>query len=249
MNNSVIPFEFNGSTIRTITKGDGETWFVATDVAKVLGYRDAHNMARRLDEDEKGTRSVSTLGGDQNLAVINEPGLYAAIIGSKVEGAKAFKRWVTHEVLPAIRAKGGYVSPAATEHQLNAIVRRAQMHMELLQAARGLIDPKHLEAKARVELARGLGELPQLDPGTRPLYTQDFLKTKNLSKARLKSIAGTFGKRVKAAYTLEYGREPGKYPLNLANGQTRDVCAYTEADRDLMERIWGTYYTNKENAA
>ena len=249
MNNSVIPFEFNGSTIRTITETDGETWFVATDVAKVLGYRDAHNMARRLDEDEKGTRSVSTLGGDQNLAVINEPGLYAAIIGSKVEGAKAFKRWVTHEVLPAIRSKGGYVSPAATEHQLNAIVRRAQMHMELLQAARGLIDPKHLEAKARVELARGLGELPQLDPGTRPLYTQDFLKTKNLSKARMKSIAGTFGKRVKAAYTLEYGREPGKYPLNLANGQTRDVCAYTEADRDLMERIWGTYYTNKENAA
>ncbi|WP_406709329.1 Bro-N domain-containing protein [Trueperella pyogenes] len=245
--NEIIPFNYEGSTVRTVDSNDGDTWFVAADVAKILGYRDAFNMTRRLDDDEKGTRSVSTPGGEQHLAIINEAGLYTAIIGSKVEGAKAFKRWVTHEVLPTIRRQGGYINPNADEHQLNAIVRRAQMHMELLQAARGLIDSKHLEAKARVELARGLGELPQLDPNDRPLYTQDFLKTKNLSKSRLRSVAGTFGKRVKAAYTLEHGREPGKYLLNLPNGQTRDVYAYTEKDRPLMDRIWDTYY-NKEVA-
>ncbi|WP_341741338.1 Bro-N domain-containing protein [Trueperella pyogenes] len=245
--NEIIPFNYEGSTVRTVDGNDGDTWFVAADVAKILGYRDAFNMTRRLDDDEKGTRSVSTPGGEQHLAIINEAGLYTAIIGSKVEGAKAFKRWVTHEVLPTIRRQGGYINPNADEHQLNAIVRRAQMHMELLQAARGLIDSKHLEAKARVELARGLGELPQLDPNDRPLYTQDFLKTKNLSKSRLRSVAGTFGKRVKAAYTLEHGREPGKYLLNLPNGQTRDVYAYTEKDRPLMDRIWDTYY-NKEVA-
>lgn len=248
MNNSVIPFEFNGSTIRTITETDGETWFVAKDVSDILGYSESAAMTRTLDADEKGLQIVQTLGGEQQMTVISESGLYSAILRSRVEGAQKFRRWVTHEVLPTIRRQGGYINPNANEHQLNAIVRRAQMNMELLQAARGLIDPKHLEAKARVELARGLGELPQLDPGTRPLYTQDFLKTKNLSKARMKSIAGTFGKRVKAAYTLECGREPGKYPLNLANGQTRDVCAYTEADRELMERIWETYYAKTVTA-
>lgn len=244
MNNSVIPFEFNGSTIRTITKGDGETWFIAADVARVLEIGNVSQALTRLDDDERTL--ISNEGKELNA--VSEAGLYTLILGSRKPQAKPFRRWVTHEVLPTIRRQGGYINPNANEHQLNAIVRRAQMNMELLQAARGLIDPKHLEAKARVELARGLGELPQLDPGTRPLYTQDFLKTKNLSKSRMKSIAGTFGKRVKAAYTLEYGREPGKYPLNLANGQTRDVCAYTEADRELMERIWETYYAKTVTA-
>lgn len=115
--NEIIPFNYEGNTVRTV-ETNGETWFVAADVAKILGYRDAFNMTRRLDDDEKGTRSVSTPGGEQHLAIINEAGLYTAIIGSKVEGAKAFKRWVTHEVLPAIRTKGGYLTPEATEQAL-----------------------------------------------------------------------------------------------------------------------------------
>ena len=97
-------------TIRTTTI-DGEPWFVASDIAKALGYRDAERLTRRLDEDEKDTRSVGTLGGNQKMTVINEPGLYNAILGSKIEGAKAFKRWVTHEVLPSIRKYGAYITP------------------------------------------------------------------------------------------------------------------------------------------
>lgn len=94
--------------LRTFTD-NADTWFVASDVAKALGYRDAEKMTRRLDDDEKGTRSVGTLGGEQRMTVINEAGLYAAVLGSKVDGAKAFKRWVTHDVLPAIRRTGGYM--------------------------------------------------------------------------------------------------------------------------------------------
>lgn len=138
--------------------------------------------------------------------------------------------------------KGGAVNPRATEHQINALIRQAQMQMELCQAAKGLIRPEHLEAKARVILARGLGEAPELDEGTRPLYTADFLKDKNLSSKKLRSISGVFGKRMKAAYTLEYGREPEKYPLNLPNGQVRQVNAYTESDRPLMEQVWDKYF-------
>ncbi len=92
---------------------DGEPWFVASDVAKALGYRDAANMTRRLDPDELRTHSVSTSAGDRNATVINEAGLYSAILGSHIDGAKAFKRWVTHEVLPAIRRTGTYSTAPA----------------------------------------------------------------------------------------------------------------------------------------
>lgn len=98
--------------IRTVDR-EGEIWFVASDVSAILGYRDAHNLARRLDEDEKGTHSVSTPGGTQSVTVISEPGLYAAILGSQVDGATAFKRWVKHEVLPQIRRTGSYALPTA----------------------------------------------------------------------------------------------------------------------------------------
>ena len=95
--------------LRVVRDENGEPWFVAKDIAKALGYRDADKVTRRLDADEKGTRLVGTLGGNQKMAVINESGLYNAILGSKIESAKAFKRWVTHEVLPSIRRDGGYI--------------------------------------------------------------------------------------------------------------------------------------------
>lgn len=101
-------------SIRAFNDEDGEPWFVASDIAKTLGYRDAEKMTRRLDEDEKGTRSVGTPGGVQQMTVITEAGLYTAILCSKVEGAQRFKRWVTHEVLPSIRKHGGYM--AGQEH-------------------------------------------------------------------------------------------------------------------------------------
>lgn len=96
-------------TVRAVRGDDGEPMFVASDVAKILGYRMASDMTRRLEEDEKGTRSVRTPGGEQQMAVITEPGLYSAILGSRVPEARAFKRWVTHEVLPALRRDGGYM--------------------------------------------------------------------------------------------------------------------------------------------
>ncbi|MEE1373456.1 MAG: phage antirepressor KilAC domain-containing protein [Parolsenella sp.] len=96
-------------TIRAVRDEDGEPMFVAKDVAVILGYRDAEKLTRRLEEDEKGTRSVGTPGGEQQMAVITEPGLYSAILGSRVPNARAFKRWVTHEVLPALRRDGGYM--------------------------------------------------------------------------------------------------------------------------------------------
>ncbi len=146
------------------------------------------------------------------------------------------------DALDAFFHTGAAINPRATEHQLNAAIFQARAQMELCQAAQGLIHPDHLEAKARVILARGMGEHAELEQSSRPLYTSDFLNGKKLTAKRTKSVAGVFGKRCKAAYIERHGVEPKKYPLDLANGQTRDVLAYTEADRDLLESVWQQYY-------
>lgn len=83
-----------------------EPWFVTTDIAKILGYRDAYNLSRILDEEDKGTHPVSTPGGIQNVSIINESGLYNSIFGSSLPAAKQFKHWVTSEVLPTMRKVG-----------------------------------------------------------------------------------------------------------------------------------------------
>lgn len=127
--NAVQSFDFNGWRLRGLLI-DGEPWFIAKDVAESLGYRMASDMTRRLDEDEKGTRSVRTPGGEQNLTIISEPGLYEAIIGSQVEGAKTFKRWVKNDVLPAIRKTGSY----AVEKQPETALEWAEKFIETERA-------------------------------------------------------------------------------------------------------------------
>ncbi|WP_051422914.1 phage antirepressor [Arthrobacter sp. MA-N2] len=115
MSAALQQFTYAGQAIRT-EDIDGSPWFVAADVATVLGYSATAALTRRLDDDDKGVRDLHTPGGRQSMAVISEPGLFAAILGSQVPGAKAFKRWVTHEVLPVLRKTGAYGhSPA---HQL-----------------------------------------------------------------------------------------------------------------------------------
>lgn len=108
-NNStnVAPFNFGKQQVRTLLIS-GEPWFVATDIAAALQYRDSFNMCRNLDDDEKGTQVVRTLGGAQEMLAINESGLYSAILRSRKPEAKRFKKWVTTEVLPAIRKHGRY---------------------------------------------------------------------------------------------------------------------------------------------
>ena len=101
-------FAFDSHAVRVQQDANGDPWFVATDVAAVLGYRNAPDMVRNLDDDEKGTHNLRTPGGDQEVSTINESGLYSAIFRSRKAEAKRFKKWVTAEVLPAIRKTGVY---------------------------------------------------------------------------------------------------------------------------------------------
>lgn len=95
---------------------DNEPWFVARDVTDALGLD--RTATRRLDEDEKGVRSMHTQGGEQEVGIITEAGLYSLIMASKKPEAKAFKRWVTHDVLPSIRRHGMYATPQTVEQML-----------------------------------------------------------------------------------------------------------------------------------
>jgi hypothetical protein len=108
---SLVPFDFEGRQIRVFTDEQGEPWFVAADVCHVLGIGNPRQAMTRLDDDERGVISTDTPGGMQPMATVNEPGLYTLVLGSRKPEAKRFKRWVTHEVLPAIRRTGSYAVP------------------------------------------------------------------------------------------------------------------------------------------
>ena len=98
--------------IRTL-EIDGQPWFVGRDVAEVLGYSNTSKALKdHVDDEDKGVTKRYTLGGKQNLTIINESGLYSLILSSKLPQAKAFKRWATNDVLPAIRNHGSYVVPS-----------------------------------------------------------------------------------------------------------------------------------------
>lgn len=93
--------------IRTV-EYDGDTWFIVKDVCRALEVTNSNDAIARLDGDEKGVVLTDTLGGVQNMAIINESGLYSLVLSSRKPEAKAFKRWITHEVLPSIRKHGMY---------------------------------------------------------------------------------------------------------------------------------------------
>lgn len=130
----IVPFQFNLHAIRVIEDDHGEPWFIAKEVADVLGYSDAFEMTKKLDEDEKQNLQIAGFG-PRGVTVINEAGLYAVILTSQKAEAKPFKRWVTHEVLPSIRRTGGYQLPTSRPDPSTEALRMAPL---ATRAARAL---------------------------------------------------------------------------------------------------------------
>ena len=137
--------------IRTITDNDG-IYFVGKDVAQALGYsnqRDA--LARHVDDEDKGVVKRDTPGGVQDVTTINESGLYSLVLSSKLPSAKRFKRWVTSEVLPALRRQGGYMLTGANETPEQIMARALKIADEALKRKDALIEemkPKAMFADA-----------------------------------------------------------------------------------------------------
>lgn len=116
--NKLQIFNFEELSVRTMSI-DGEPYFVGKDVAEILGYKKTANaINKHVDDEDKGVTKLGTPGGVQDVTIINESGLYSLIFSSKLESAKRFKRWVTSEVLPAIRKHGIYATDNVIEQTI-----------------------------------------------------------------------------------------------------------------------------------
>jgi len=134
--NALQEFVYEGQGVRVVTL-DGEPWFVASDVCAVLEITNNRDAVARLDADEKGVATTDTPGGPQQMAVVNEAGLYALVLTSRKPEAKAFKRWIIHEVLPSIRRHGMYATEALLsdpEHLLRVTERLVEEHRARIAA-------------------------------------------------------------------------------------------------------------------
>lgn len=111
---------------------NGEPWLVGKDVAKILGYSNTRDaISKHVDDEDKGVAKCDTLGGVQDLTIINESGLYSLILSSKLPKAKGFKHWVTSEVLPSIRKTGSYsVQQKVDSYMIEDSIARAKRWIE-----------------------------------------------------------------------------------------------------------------------
>ncbi len=114
MQNSLIPFAFEDALVRVAVDELGDPWFVAKDVCGVLGLSNVTEATRSLDMDERGSEFLNTPGGRQEMLTVSESGLYALIFTSRKPQARAFRKWVTAQVLPTIRQTGRYEGPSAS---------------------------------------------------------------------------------------------------------------------------------------
>ena len=148
MNNNLMIFENpDFGAVRSILI-DGDPWFVAADVCKALEIEKTNRALSRLDDDEKGAHSVSTPGGRQRMSIISESGLYSLILGSRKPEARAFKRWITHEVIPSIRKHGAYM----TDSLLDALEAHPEAVPEYLNRLRSE-NARNRELNRRLRLA------------------------------------------------------------------------------------------------
>lgn len=151
MTNEPTPFLFEGEhLVRVVRTGEREPWFVAADVCRVLGLAQPASAVRNLDEDEKGVHVTHTLGGDQEVLIVSESGLYALIFRSRKPAAIRFRKWVTQEVLPAIRTTGSYTAPKAKR-------KATEPESEKLRAMKAYITQLNATTRAMREIRLTLG--------------------------------------------------------------------------------------------
>lgn len=161
MTRAIQIFSFNNSNIRVIEK-DGSPWWVAKDICDYFGDTNRNRTMQALDDDEKGYTQMTTPGGNQSMAIVNEPGLYSMLFAMQPEKGrgvsdeyiaerqgkiKAFKRWITHEVIPSIRKTGAYSTTPNSGKRLsimekNADARRAKVMLDMMKAFKDRMTPE-----------------------------------------------------------------------------------------------------------
>ena len=169
-----------------VVEHEGEPWFVAKDVCECLELTDVSKTISLLDDDEKGTNSIRTPGGKQDMLIVSEPGLYSLILRSRKPEAKAFKRWIVHEVIPSIRRTGGYGAPALPNFRNPAEAARAWADKE---------EQRLLEEQKRLALEQRMDEV-------RP----KVVFAESIEVAKTSILVGEMAKLIKQATGYDIGQ-------------------------------------------
>lgn len=221
--------------IRAI-KRDGQPWFVGKDVAEKLGYSNSSDaLKKHVDDEDKGLAKCDTLGGKQNLTIVNESGMYSLILSSKLSSAKEFKRWVTNEVLPAIRTTGGYIST-------NENMSDEEIMARALQVAQRTIERKTEQLKQAEEENLKLVEViesnkPKVEYVDEILSRDDALLVTNIAadyglsaKALNKILCDErIQRKVRTQYIL-YAEYLGK---GYTKSETKIIC-----EKPRVQTLW-----------
>lgn len=156
MNNEMQKFDFKGASLRTLTDEAGKPWFVAKDVCDILELTNPAVALQSLDDDEKTNLSNSYVWSEpgRRPLIISEPGLYRLVMRSRKPEAKEFQRWVTHEVLPAIRKTGGYIPTTDADDDMTILAKAVMIGQRTMEAQKQKIAEQQtriveLEPKAR----------------------------------------------------------------------------------------------------
>lgn len=165
---------YGEAPVRVHLDDEGEPWFVASDVAKILDITNPRSSLALLDEDEKGVHTMDTPGGAQEMGVVSEAGLYSLILRSRKPEARPFKRWVTHEVLPSIRRTGSYSAPQAPAAP--STMNREQLLATALIEANSIITEAHSRAIAAEERAAAAAQTVRAIEATEGLTLTEFHK-------------------------------------------------------------------------
>lgn len=208
---------------------NGEPWFVLADVCNALGISNSRNIAARLEEDEKGVTLMDTLGGAQNITVINESGLYSVILRSDKPQAKPFRKWVTSEVLPSIRKTGAY--------SVTQTVSDKQLDVEMEKARATLATEKRLQAELILRVAEKMNLSPEANQ-TLMAYTVEMMTgvkalplpevEKTYSAGEVGEMFGVSGNKIGRVANAE-GLKTEKYGifvLDKARGHNKQVQTF-----------------------
>ena len=238
MENVLQVFNYKDQQVRT-TEINGEIWFVARDVCDVLEIVDYHQAVEVLDEDEKGIGySIPTPGGKQNMIVICESGVYALVFKSRKPEAKAFSRWVRHEVLPSIRRTGSYsvsntLSPEELELKRNTLnLERAKLINSMIEAPSFPMTPetKTVFAHEVFKLAAGHDYLAMLPLSTERWYTATEIGNElGISANKVGRIAKSNGIKAPAGESNEYGR----WIFSKSQYSSREVSSFIYSEAGL----------------
>ena len=204
--------------LQALTKEDGSIWFVAKDVCDALDHSNSRKALLMLDDDEKGVTKRYTLGGEQEMNIISEPGLYRLIMRSNKPEAKAFQKWVFNEVLPSIRKTGGYMDPARMEALTRQIVSSVS---DQVRAGSSITSPIGLFVRDRCSVQPGNIIIKQelyeayethcILNGTIPLARTQFFNSLYLTFAGVKNTRRSIGNtRIPCVSGIRLNREGGR---------------------------------------